>query len=275
MPLGCGNANVTVEETDYVSSLLTDQLAWRRISERSTGYRAGPPIEKLNGYDSFVTLVDGRFSLLPLAGTQISNQIGASTFAFSSDGYLMVVGQNRLNQQSAGMLAPSGSGSLDWDDVTASGGADLWTLVEYGAERELREECMLQKHEHDGHAFEEITSEVKIFGFARMLHRAGKPEFFCMGRIEETGEALCMRGRERYVFEVQQAPVEPAVWGGQVRASAEVRRIGQEWLSALRKPGQTNPPSYPLEHGLELLVEICEDPEAAAVDDFMDQPWGS
>jgi hypothetical protein len=198
--------------------------------------------------------------------TAISNQLGASTLAFSTDGHLMIVVQSDKNLQSVNCLAPSGSGSLDWSDVAASKACDLVSLARYGAERELREECALD----DDGGPKRISSKVMVTGFVRMLHRAGKPEFFCLGRIAAPADEICDRRPERYVERVFHATVKCANWHAG-RPKDEIRRVCQDYLDkTFLNKGKRIPLSYPLQHALMLLIEACNDECAAKIlDNFM------
>jgi hypothetical protein len=87
-------------------------------------------------------------------------------------GHVFVVIQGAGSVQSPGLLAPSGSGSLDWSDYVEHGGK----FVSAGMMRELFEETT---HKNGwsalvdrGHAYTLLT------GYGRMLHRGGKPEFY-------------------------------------------------------------------------------------------------
>jgi hypothetical protein len=178
----------------------------------------------------------------------------------------MIVYQNRRNQHSQDMLAPSGSGSLDWEDLSSSNAADILSLVLYGAERELREECSLDEYTDDhGRRWPSIDSKVIVMGFARMLHRAGKPEFFCLGYIAETSDRIIERRPERYVEYVMPAPVEPARWSAG-RPRDEIARVCKDYLGkTFNIEGIQIAKSYPVEHALMLLVELCEEPRTAGV----------
>jgi hypothetical protein len=266
----CANPNVTIQRTDYFSSLMTDQLAWHRIRSKQLS-KDGITAEHTlwDGISGFVdgSLSDANAQLKGLAEASISNQLGASTLAFSDDGHLMVVYQNARNVQSKHMLAPSGSGSLDWQDVGASKARDFLSLVRYGAERELREECALEGYDdQDGHK-PEIASKVMVVGFVRMIHRGGKPEFICLGRISAPASHISGRRPERYVEYVVPVPVRPADWTTDP-PTREIRRVCRDYLS--KADGIAL--SYPLEQALKILIDLCDNEDSArALDKFMEQ----
>jgi hypothetical protein len=256
-----GSDSVDVQETDYFSSLMTDQLAWTFVHSKALQKDGMTPQKILwDGTSAFIDITNGR--LKSLGEATISNQLGASTLAFSTDGYLMIVHQNARNQQSANTLAPSGSGSLDWSDILKSNAHDLLTLVRYGAERELREECALDDDDsHPGH----ISSEIKITGFVRMLHRAGKPEFFGLGLLGATADKIRKRTPERYVEEVIKAELPRANWDT-AQPTKEIARVCQAYREkAMQHESARISLSYPLEHALKLTIDLCQDSQAGPV----------
>jgi hypothetical protein len=262
--------DIVIQETDYLSSLMTDQLAWVRIrSKRLSVEGTTPETELWDGKTAFLAKDRGssKLRLKNLGEASISNQLAASTLAFSVDGCLMVVAQSDKNLRSVNMLAPSGSGSLDWSDVADSKAKDLLSLIRFGAERELREECAL---DDDGTGRKRIGSAVMVTGFVRILDRAGKPEFFCLGRVGALFSEICDRRPERYVERVVAAGLKRADWHAD-RPAHEICRVCQDYLEeSFTYRGARIPLSYPLEHALRLLIEICQDSAAAAVvDEFM------
>jgi hypothetical protein len=72
------------------------------------------------------------------------------------------------------MLGPSGSGSLDWEDIDSCRSRNndmmLQDLLRLGMERELSEEI--------GARVGTAYCRTAITGYARLLSRGGKPEFF-------------------------------------------------------------------------------------------------
>jgi hypothetical protein len=262
---------VEIQETDYLSSAMTDQLRWTRVRSKRVSAE-GFPAEVL--WDGEVEFIENdsaalRTRLKGLGEVAISNQLAASTFAFSNDGHLMIVAQNDKNRESVNLLAPSGSGSLDWSDVENSPSQDLLSLVRFGAERELREECSLEK---DGDKYPRLNSKVMPTGFIRMLHRGGKPEFFCLGRIDAPSKEISDRKPERYVqrvlvaTNVKQANLQVS------QPSKEISRVCRDYLERafVNQQGKRIPMSYPLEHGLKLLIEACEmDGSSQAIDQFI------
>jgi hypothetical protein len=104
--------------------------------------------------------------------SQCANQIGMSTIAFTSDHYLIIVGQREGNAFSQRLWAPSGSGSADWKDVRNFN--DLQEFVKFAARRELAEECGLTVSD---------VAWMRVIGYGRLLHRGGLPQFFCLAML--------------------------------------------------------------------------------------------
>jgi hypothetical protein len=255
-----GRSSVDIQETNYFSSLMTDQLAWERV--RSNALQKDGMTPELILWPGTAAFIGKDGKLKRLGEASISNQLSASTLAFTTDGHLMIVYQNRHNRQSAHMLAPSGSGSLDWADITDCKASDLLTLVQYGAKRELDEECAL---DDDGGQRPRIGSSVMVTGFVRMLHRAGKPEFYCLGWIDAPAHVVRDRRPERYVERVLDTATY-ANWDID-RPRDGIRKVCRSYLDTVSQSGVHIPLSFPLEHSLRLLVAACDDSEVASVVD--------
>lgn len=106
--------------------------------------------------------------LRTLAESDLADCIGISTVAFTADNALVLTRQTEGNIASGGLLAPSGSGSLDLRDLGPREDI-LQHIVRRGMERELCEETGLRRNE---------IVKSKVIGFARWMDRGAKPEFF-------------------------------------------------------------------------------------------------
>jgi hypothetical protein len=248
---------IAIQETDYLSSLMTDQLTGYRVRSIKTLPNAEPANVLWDGVSAFVSGdPKNRHRLKSLQEAQISNQLGGSTLAFSSDGHLMIVYQSKDNLQSINLLAPSGSGSLDWKaDALAVTSKDLISLVEFGVRRELQEECALDAPDRRRRL---ISSSIKVIAFARMIHRGGKPEFFCLSRIGATAGELQTRKPERYVESILPLPsgVDPVDWS--LQPTQEIARVCSGYLQhSFEYKDKSVPQSYPLEHALKLVIDLC------------------
>lgn len=102
----------------------------------------------------------------------MSDHIGISTLAVTTDGYVIILHQNDKALTSTDRLTPSGSGSVDFSDLRPD--SDFRETLKAAAERELREETNLPAG-RIGHT--------EVIGFYRDLGRGGKPEFCCLTRL--------------------------------------------------------------------------------------------
>jgi 8-oxo-dGTP pyrophosphatase MutT (NUDIX family) len=176
---------------------------------------------------------DGR--LVPLSKNDLSNQIGVSTVALTSDGWMLLLHQGLGSRSSPGLVAPSGSGSLEPKDII--GKARLPGAVSTGMERELREELGLLTP-----AMRKIPLETTVLGFGRWLEKGGKPEFYGVTRIHAAMAELDVRideSEREYVGKHE--PIPPA---------DVARLLAGDRFEALG----LGAPSVPLEMCLALIV---------------------
>jgi hypothetical protein len=153
--------------TSFFMQVCSAELCQYRIVDRETSVETDIRL---------VELVDPSRRLITLAASRLANNIGISTLAFTSDDLLLVVHQSQRNIASARLLAPSGSGTLEPDDLTAAGaGASLQDVLVQGMERELCEET--------GIGIDDVL-ETRVIGFGRWLERGAKPEFFAVTRLK-------------------------------------------------------------------------------------------
>jgi hypothetical protein len=153
---------VDVQATRYFDTLITnDSLSFALWSKRNHS-------DVFNGHEfCFPNRTIPECSESPCA-----NQVGASTLAVTSDGYLVITEQGRQSNIASGQITSSGSGSADWQDI--QGYTDLQAFVKNFAGRELVEECGLTH---------EDIEWLKIIGYGRFLYRGGLPQFFCLAKL--------------------------------------------------------------------------------------------
>lgn len=176
LPLDCMPRPLSVERTDYLSDLATGHITGVAIKDKRGG-------DLWTGYEAACDWLDGRWQLKPCVRSDCANHIGVSAMALGVSlrkgpdgalervGHMYVVGQTHANLAGAGLLAPSGSGSLDWSDLTDFGD----DVIELGMQREMLEETWFGKWDRvhvRGHMNTRVT------GYARTLHRGGKPDFY-------------------------------------------------------------------------------------------------
>ncbi len=110
------------------------------------------------------------------------NGIGTSVVAITSDGKLLTVEQSSKSLSSPGLVAPSGSGSLESKDFLTAQGQSFRSILISGALREFSEETGIQPNDVDSFEF---------LGFGRWLEKAGKPEAFTLAYLRiDSDEAL-------------------------------------------------------------------------------------
>lgn len=176
-------------------------------------------------------LYDEDRRLIPLASSELANVVGVSTLAISQDRRVLIVGQSQANHASQGLLAPSGSGSLEPQDSDE----DLQTFALNGANRELCEETGVPA---------DCARVSKLIGYGRWLERGAKPEFFGITLLAGTAAEIDRSRR--------------AVGGGETLYTREAR-----WwtLTELLEPSSERRAvmSLPLAFALHSLARALQD----------------
>ncbi len=177
-----GDPVLHVQRTDYLSDLVTGHITGIEVLDA-----AGHPM--FDGVSTGFKRSARSDELRPLAQSSTSGQLGVSVMALGvsrtaageAQGHLYFVGQSLLSLASGGMLAPSGSGSLDWSDYTEAGDR----FIEMGMLREMLEETWVGN-------WSSLTGRrglsIVVTGHARMLHRGGKPEFYGLAVMPRGGD---------------------------------------------------------------------------------------
>jgi hypothetical protein len=236
-----------IERTDYVSSLMTDGLSFSLINHVPLGGN----VQLTDGLSHFFAPDTGLHSL---AQSGSSNQVGASTLAFTNDGVLIVLLQTAANQYSGNTYVPTGSGSMDWADAEyCEDPTNLISIVKYGALRELREECGLRRR---------VQCFLKPYAFCRLLHRGGKPEFFFVALIDEKFDKInkwqVKRAERRFTSKYPENIARArkrAIEFGTTNLPEQIRDIHNQIKQTAKEDHLTI--SYQLEHGLLLLEELA------------------
>lgn len=118
-------------------------------------------------------------SNLNLPYEYFSNEIGVSTLAITSDGYLFFQRQGSHADSSTGLLVPSGSGSADWRDYQ-----DRYTfndIILFATNRELSEETGFGRKKNN-----KVILKSKIIGMFRWMNLGAKPEFVSISILNIT-----------------------------------------------------------------------------------------
>jgi len=179
---------VTLGETSYIASALTnDACVNRLVRDKSSPETIYADLTQMYP----LTISNGDAHLLSLDDSQLSNHLGASTIALfrQTNGTCVVVlpEQGAKAARSAGLLAPTGSGSLDWADIAHSPSKDLLTLIARGANRELCEEQGILGLGREGRPLDELLKlhrvDTYVLGYFRWLNFGGLPQFCCISTL--------------------------------------------------------------------------------------------
>jgi hypothetical protein len=135
---------LTIFRSSYYLSFLTNDLCAVDVEDTRSN-KAEPSIVWL-GKDNFpyVDVLDGK-EIKTLENSLFSNHLGGNTIGFSQDKFLTLWRQGKSSQRSVGLLAPTGSGSLDWRDYSQLNERTLSNIIIRGIERELLEESHKEK----------------------------------------------------------------------------------------------------------------------------------
>jgi hypothetical protein len=188
---------------------------------------------------------DGR--LRDFGESWLLNGIGTSVLALTTDARLVVVAQSNRNESSQGLVAPSGSGSLEPADMRDADTLAVSELVRNGALRELAEESDIPETE--------VASTV-FLGLGRWLEKSAKPEFFTLAvlRIDshEVRRRRVPKADRPYTLSVDGVPLHRDVTAWCPEDPTTV--VDGEAAGRL---------SVPLAVGLHLLADAARDPASA------------
>lgn len=227
-----GGQTVRLQRTTYSAFMVTNRLGAYRLVEAG-----GHNNDLLHAEDALF-----RGGRLPaLMRSDCSNHLGVDILAVTTDGRIPLIRQSPQNQLSAGLLASSGSGSVDWGDLRP--GDDLVTFLKRSMLREMREELGLSQ-------LSVTDTPVRVLGYARFSHLGGKPQFLGVAKLDAIDERV--KGIERrYIDNYHDIASDPDRPG--------------ELLSALKAFQQRHKKelSFPLFLNLRLLRSWLEsDPRA-------------
>lgn len=188
---------VILASRSYFDSLVTNEAFRSVLYQRPRqASRAG---ELVSRFPELKQALEYRGdTVLPALGsTPAANHIGASVFVLSSDGFPVLFEQGSEQEEGAGHLVVSGTGSADWEDrLPLNGGVDFLRFVRRTMAREFAEESTLS--DADGlysreirragrrAAFDRLSDEVLVTGYFRWAGRFGKPEFVGVMRSDVT-----------------------------------------------------------------------------------------
>jgi hypothetical protein len=247
---------VTLGKTSYIASALTnDACVNRLVREKSSPETIYADLTEMYP----LTIRNGDAHLLSLDDSQLSNHMGASTIALfrQTNGTCVVVlpEQGAKAARSAGLLAPTGSGSLDWADVSHSSSKDLLALITRGANRELFEEQGILGLGRKGSPLDELLKlhrvDTYVLGYFRWLNFGGLPQFCCMSTLWDVN-VEDLRPDERELGPYASSGGHPY----QKRAITSVEDLGAYCGDLLTKPERL---SVPLAVNLTLVKGLIGD----------------
>ncbi len=163
--LGLGDTLASAEwrfvPARYWDHLATDIFAMQDVL--GSGHQLGSLGREL--------FVDRHGSVRDFGDSWLLNGVGSSVIALTTDARVVLVRQSRKNESSRGLLAPSGSGSLEPADFRGASDLAVAELAANGGTRELAEETGIPLGSVTGSEF---------LGFGRWLEKAAKPELFTL-----------------------------------------------------------------------------------------------
>ena len=130
---GQPEARIGIAKSCYYASYLTNE------SYRDFCYDGMNKGHRLHYRGDWTPAGAGDSTCLPDFTAPKSFHVGVNTLGITSDGWFCLWIQDK-GQRSTNLIAPSGSGSMDWSDVRHARGRSFNSVVIHAAERELQEE---------------------------------------------------------------------------------------------------------------------------------------
>lgn len=259
------NGQIEIQETDYLATRITNDISFQIISLRSAGldnHHEARTRVLYDGLSFFLNSQPRSYEFRGYRDSECSNQIGVSTLAFTKDGYLLLVDQLSGGLESAELIAPSGSGSLDWDDLPSDANdTDFWSWITRAATRELREELGLcatslsrAQRLSNGNSvrwMEALRIELALIGIGGLMHRGGKPDLFFIAKLDCTVDDI--RTHSVYSSSERFLSQRCAVASNQRLADCTARSVAE-----LVVRNTTDRDSFPLELCFLMLLELCK-----------------
>jgi len=150
----------------YFDYQCTNEIAYRcYVSKTDMGY-------SFHGAD----LVFTDNVLRPLEETYCADIIGISTLVITKNRRIIIGCQAETSMANPSRFAPSGSGSMDYKDIKSCGSDDFLDLLSYAMKREFCEEFNQSIFSH---------LKTKVIGYARLMERGGKPDYFGISYLDE------------------------------------------------------------------------------------------
>ena len=182
----CPGKPVSIHKTCYFDSYLTHIIPGRiLLRNRDNAVLAELSVQNYPHHIPYTEDTSHKRTLKPVGSYVMANEPGVTTLCITKDGFIYLWRQNRSAQSSAGLLAASGSGSVDWEDCKDffQDEDGLRKAVIRGMNRELWEESV-GKRDVSGRVFCQHL-DTRITGYFRWLKKAGKSEFVGISRLRD------------------------------------------------------------------------------------------
>ncbi|NMG60627.1 hypothetical protein E1H12_19455 [Geitlerinema sp. P-1104] len=168
--------SVEIFESSYFLSFITNDLSTLNVEKYNDTLE--PTLLQSAAKNFPCHDFDNNPKMKAFKGSLMSNHIGSNTLAITRSGRLIIWRQGRSAQRSTGLLAPTGSGSLDIKDLDYKH-LNLESLVIAGMERELLEEC----HKSGDFINWSLIEKTKLIGFYRWIGKGGLPGFLGVTKL--------------------------------------------------------------------------------------------
>lgn len=165
--------SVVIKPVRYHAYVSTDEMIFKNMMISSD------PNYYLAGHQLSLNPVTGGFK--DIEHSSLTNLIGVNLIVeviVNDKRYLILQQQSMYNDVNGNRFVPSASGSLDKRDYQVfqkHKDNDFQTLLQYGMYRELQEECYVDVKKY-------VNTHFQLLGCARLMSKAGKPDFF--GKLE-------------------------------------------------------------------------------------------
>ena len=169
------------------------------LTNESTGKVLKNKTKDIVKYDArTISVIDSniyscKMVLQDITTSENNNHLGSSSLAYTKDRYFVWWIQNGNSQFSQDLLAPTGSGSCDHDDLSPD--FSFTKTIINNMQRELMEESNLKgvlKNKND------ITGTL-LLGFYRWIRRGGLPQFIGITRLNVNLTDLSPNSEEVYL----------------------------------------------------------------------------
>lgn len=171
-PIRSNAGTLSLGKVDYFSAFLTNELTAATVTVR----RNGQHVPFYDGTKEFPWSEGDSRRLYGLESYDAANHLGVSTLGLTQDHFIVFWWQGSNSQVSQRLRAPTGSGSLDWQDMRDTVSARKLLLT--GLEREFHEESNRR-----GVRAQRQIEESMLLGYFRNLNRGGKPDFVALSRL--------------------------------------------------------------------------------------------